>query len=589
MIACAARGTASPPVPRQDADSSRGTLRPVDAARATPAVSIVTADDPPDIALPAAGPGARRALGLYRADDFTIARGDTPGATAPPQALWYFAHETIGIPATGRPVATGYPAARAGCSACAAVHGRSDVHETDSPELEFPPIAWIAEPSVVEHASVARDGAALTAAGATLPLRLVPKIALNRAWFNDASAAFFTRREVTMRGHVDAGAFVARTLWPEDFRFAGVDRVTPLPPAATPALGLRALVREPSAGGARSPYSATTLWRRPGRDDPVAGRAVLAFILNGAQGDDDEAHGGHFALVTGRVAADGAIGDWLVNNFYTLDSESEKGIIAAPVPLDNYLADLNAGQAWYRPSCMLVAVLSSPRAAVLAQNALAGIYQRFYRHEIVYAHPTMNCAGITVDALRALGWPIPARGPTNRALAWASLPAVAARERSLAKAMDAFDYLNEDLTRLLPAVALEEIFASLVSRVDGSARAAPSGMLERMLAKDVEALALLRFPQFPSSRAWGTAAAVSIREIRERLPQDRRKLQIIPVPPRPFPPALRAPGLRPPPLRPSEIAVYVYAALTIVGIPWIAWRLWQRRHGVCPRAAVSVG
>ena len=80
-------------------------------------------------------------------------------------------------------------------------------------------------------------------------------------------------------------------------------------------------------------------------------------MLNGAQGDDDEAHAGHFALVTGRVQDDGAIGDWLVNNFYTLDTESEKGILAAPVPLDNYLADLNAGQAWYRPSYMLVAVL----------------------------------------------------------------------------------------------------------------------------------------------------------------------------------------------------------------------------------------
>ena len=72
-------------------------------------------------------------------------------------------------------------------------------------------------------------------------------------------------------------------------------------------------------------------------------------MVNGAQGDDDEAHGGHFALVTGRTQPDGAIGDWLVNNFYSLDVESEKGILAAPLPLDNYLADLNSGQGWYRP------------------------------------------------------------------------------------------------------------------------------------------------------------------------------------------------------------------------------------------------
>ena len=92
-------------------------------------------------------------------------------------------------------------------------------------------------------------------------------------------------------------------------------------------------------------------------------------MLNGAQGDDDEAHGGHYAVVTGRVGAEGAIDDWLANNFYTLDLFSEKGIIAAAVPLDRYLADLNSGQAWYRPSHLLVAILSRERAAWFARTA----------------------------------------------------------------------------------------------------------------------------------------------------------------------------------------------------------------------------
>ena len=73
--------------------------------------------------------------------------------------------------------------------------------------------------------------------------------------------------------------------------------------------------------------------------------------------------------------ADGRIGDWLVNNFYSLDVESEKGILAAPVPLDNYLGDLNSGQGWYRPSYMLVAVLRDERAAVLVQSALNRVLQ----------------------------------------------------------------------------------------------------------------------------------------------------------------------------------------------------------------------
>lgn len=538
----------------------------------------MTFADTSDPLLPAAGPGAQGALGLYRAADFTITTGAAPGAASLSQALWYFRRETIAVPVPG------IPAAGFGRGAMATGDLRGSLAScSDSPTLDFPPLVWVAEPSVVVHADIARDGASLATANGVLPLRLVPKIALNRAWFNDASAAFFARRVVKVRGHRDGGTLVVRTLWPEDFRFAGIERAVPLPAAASPALALRALLRTLPAGGARSPYAVSTLWCRPGCDARLAGRAALGFILNGAQGDDDEAQGGHFALVTGRVAEDGAIGDWLVNNFYALDSESEKGTIAAPVPLDNYLADLNAGQNWYRPSCMLVAVLASPRAATLAQSGLARVYDDFYRHRIVYDHPTMNCAGITVDALRALGWRIPARGPTNRALAWATLPFVALRDRSLAKGLDAFDYLNEDQTRLLPAAALEEIFASLLALLEGGAERAAAGTLEQMLGADVDALALLHFPQFPSSRAWGADAAVSIREIHDRLPKDRRRLKIIPVPPRPFPPALREPGLRPPPLRGSEIAAFVFAAISIVGIPWIFRRLWQRRRSVMPR------
>ena len=540
----------------------------------------MTFADTIDPLVPAAGPRAPGKLGLYHAADFTVTTGAAPGAASLPQALWYFGHETIGVPARGKPAA----GSGSGGTTIADLRGRL-ARSAAAPTLDLPPLVWIAEPSVLAHAGIAHDAAAVTTAGGTLPLRLAPKIALNRSWFNDASAAFLARREVKIRGHRDGGALVARTLWPEDFRFAGNERTMPLPPAASPALALRALLRALPAGGARSPYAVSTLWRRPACDPRLTGRAVLGFILNGAQGDDDEAHGGHFALVTGCIAEDGAIGDWLVNNFYTLDSESEKGIIAAPVPLDNYLADLNAGQNWYRPSCMLVAVLASPRAAVHAQSALARVYNDFYRHRIVYAHPTMNCAGITVDALRALGWQIRARGPTNRALAWATLPFAALRERSLSKALDAFDYLNEDQTRLLPAAALEEIFASLHALLQGDAEGKARGTLERMLAGDVDALALLRFPQFPSSRAWGTTAAVSIREIHDRLPKDRRQLKIIPVPPRPFPPALREPGLRPPPLRPSEIAAFVFAAISIVGIPWILLRLWQRHRSAPPRGA----
>ena len=141
---------------------------------------------------------------------------------------------------------------------------------------------------------------------------------------------------------------------------------------------------------------------------------------------------GHFALVTGRVQTDGAIGDWLASNFYTLDSESEKGIVAAPVPLDNYLADLNAGQAWYRPSYLIVAVLSRPRAAALLQSALGRVYNQFWRHQLVYYHPSRNCTSISVDTLRALGFPVAARAATA-ASACGARAAVARAARALAR------------------------------------------------------------------------------------------------------------------------------------------------------------
>ena len=341
-------------------------------------------------------------------------------------------------------------------------------------------------------------------------------------------------------------------------------------------------MRELPQGGARAPCAATTLWQRPGSPSDWTGRAVLAFMVNGAQGDDDEAHGGHFAIATGRVRADGAIGDWLVNNFYSLDIESEKGILAAPVPLDNYLGDLNSGQGWYRPSYLVVAVLNDARAAELVQSALGRVYQQFWRHQIVYYHPTDNCTSISIDTLRALGLRVPERGPTSRLAAWAGFPYHVIKDRSIAKAKLAFDYLVVDQTRLMPAAALEEIYAVLRGLVDGrdaqaGAGAADGGLLAGLLAADLDALAFLRLPQFPSSRAFGAAPAVTTWEYRSRLPRDPALAQIVPVPPRPFPDALRDDDLLPPPPRPSDPAALVWGALSVIGLPWVLWSLWRRR------------
>ena len=98
----------------------------------------------------------------------------------------------------------------------------------------------------------------------------------------------------------------------------------------------------PDKGGAAKPFQTRLLWaKNPGQD--VVGKPVMGFMLNGAQGDDDESLGGHFSMFNGRVGADGAMSDWMFDNFYSMDSTSEKGIVASMVPMDKYTLDFNPG------------------------------------------------------------------------------------------------------------------------------------------------------------------------------------------------------------------------------------------------------
>ena len=244
------------------------------------------------------------------------------------------------------------------------------------------------------------------------------------------------------------------------------------------------------------------------------------------------------------------------------------------MPLDNYLADLNSGQAWYRPSHLLIAVLRDARAPALVQAALNRVYNQFWRHQLVYRHATMNCASISVDVLRRIGWPIPARGPASRWLAAIAFPWLVVKERSIDKARTAFDYLWEDQTRLLPAAAFEEIGASLVALATAADRIATGPTnLEQMIAEDLEALLLVRIPQFPSSRVFGDAAVITPWEFLSRLP---KVPQIVPVPERPFPSALRDADLLPPRRPASAYAAAIWGTLLLVGIPLYVYRRWRR-------------
>ncbi len=510
-------------------------------------------------------PGAP--LGLYPPEAFRLSTGADAGERLIAPARHLFSSELVALPAIG-PLAD-----------CArGMEPFADIRAwSASPgPLTYPPMVWLGAPERWTGAKVAADGQSIERSGRAAPLALAPKHPLNRSYANASTHAYLSRRLVTVRGRTAPdGTFVARTFWPEDWRLDDQAPVVPLPATEEPALAIRGLLRSAPRGGADSPFVTQVIWERdPGRR-AWAGRPVLGFMVNGAQGDDDEAWGGHFALVTGRLPADGRLSDLLVANFYSLETESEKGILAAPVPLDNYLGDLNSGQAWYRPSYVMFAILKDARAVERVQGALNRLYLQFWRRQLDYRHSTMNCAAISVDALRALGWAVPARGPASRVLAWLSVPAMIAKEGDVSVARGTFEYLTEDRTRLMPAAAFEEATVDLLRLAREGARPA-DGALARLLAEDVLALAGVRVPQLPSSRKPGTWPVASTREYLGAVPRDPADAQIVPVPARAFPDSLRDADLLPPPARRSTLPLIVWGALGVLPLAFLAG--WLRRR-----------
>lgn len=524
------------------------------------------------------------AYGLFPAGDFVVTTGGRAGrlnrrdcATVPtiPQALWFFRSEVIAVPRAGASVA-GFDALKLSLDDVRAWNAATPPGSV----RDLPGLVWLGAPAVVRNARIVADGDGcerLLTPDGPAELALVPRLASNRAFYNADSAAFFGRRVVHLRGEWTTGRtlekrFVVHSFWPEGYRLDPTAPLQSLPPTAR---ALRDFVREAPQGGAQSPFATRLVWQRAADSaSRRADRPVIALMLNGAQGDDDEAHGGHFALVTGRVGAAGEMHDWLVANFYTLASESEKGIIAAMRPLEGYLGDVNSGQAWYRPSYMLVATLRDERTAAHLASALGRVFNHFYRNPAGYDHAGANCTGISVSTLRALGWRVPALGATSWIKAIVSLPAVALAKASLRRGKESFDYLTEDRTRLLPALAFEQTGADLLQLVSGQAKRRLTPF-ERLLANDVEEIVLVRIPQFPSSRVWGDFPVASIAEYHRRLPKNPAERQIIPVDPRPFPVELTDPAI--PRAKPSR-SDYAVATCAVALVGWALHALWRRKR-----------
>ncbi|MDQ1919967.1 hypothetical protein [Massilia pseudoviolaceinigra] len=511
-------------------------------------------------------------LGLLPAMQFRLSNGNCPDCVTIKQGLWYFQNEVLAVPLPSQPVSS---FKRGGDI----VRGtREWAPDGTKDQLALPGLVWLGAPHILDDAHILPDGAHVrTSDDAVTDLALAPKIASNLSYWDPKTTAFFAKREVRMRGTYSEAdgksSFVARTVWPKDFT---IDQATmrpqPLGKDETFATYVRA-----EGGGASSPFSTRLLWeRKPGQARQWQEKPVLGMMLNGAQGDDDEAYGGHFAVATGHLGREGEWSDWIVNNFYNLDSVSEKGIIAAPVPMDNYLMDLNSGQQYYRPSYMLVAVLSHARTAAAYQGGVQRVFNHFYRHDFTYQHAKANCAGISLDVFKGLGWNIPQRGPTSNIKALGAYAYLSAKDMSLASGRKIYDYLTEEQVRLYPAVAFEAAgndLLQLVGATKGKARKLTA--YEKQLQHDIEGLVLVRIPQVPSSRVMGSNPVFSFSEFMKRTPPNQADWKIVPVGPRPFPEALRDANTPPP--KKSSLVPLPIAGIAFGGVIGLGALIRRRR------------
>ena len=491
-------------------------------------------------------------LGLYRADQFQLNQGACKNCAITPQASWYFEQETIAIPLSNTH------------SFDPSLSAQEDVKQwvTSQPSATnaMPPLVWLGSPHVAVG-KLRQDGKWLESDNSKTQLAITPKIESNQSYYNEASEQHFAGRNLVMRGTADKTHFTARSIWPLDYNL-DLNQI-PYKPLADQET-IASLIRDQN-GGASAPFSARILYKNPNLTS-LQNKPVLSFVLNGAQGDDDEAHGGHFAVATGRFGAQGEWHDWLVNNFYNLGSVSEKGIIAASLPMDSYQGDLNSGQSWYRPSYMLVAVLKNDRSAATYQSAINRVMQHFYRQDFLYRHAGVNCAGINLETLRSLDWSIPKLGATNLPKAFVALPYKALSDMSLESGLKAYDYLSAEQTNLYPFVAFETIGNDLLSRI---AKNQANTAFEKQLAEDLEAIIYVHIPQFPSSRAMGQAPVASLDEYIARTPADMSQWKIIPVGARDFPDALKDKNAPTEPVRPAYyglMAWLVMLILTLLGV-----------------------
>lgn len=446
-------------------------------------------------------------LGLHPAGSFRLADGKCADCSTSPAALWHFPDEVLAVPAPGLAAIGSAAQPGAGTSA-------------------LPSVVWVGSPAVIERATVASDGLAVSVDGETLPLLLPPRNPLDRSDVDSSTAGFFSQRQVRLRG---AGStqdgrkvFVARTIWPHDSR---IERVALTPdPLARDEL-LTGLIDAQDSSGT-SAFPARLLFESPiEASGSWAGKPAIALVLSGAQGDDIGAGAGHLGIAAGYFGPQGEWSDWLVENFYPHKVSTVKAIISASVPMDNYLLDLNSGQLYFRPGYMLVAVLRRPDVAHRIQESLHRTMLDHYCRRIEYDAAVRNSTAMSIDPIRELGWRIPAAGPTSRVAGLLGAPLAAGTQSSLSVGRDFMRGMSTETTRLLPRVAFEVAGHDLLYLVQSRPPASELTRFEQLLVEDVEAIVFVRLPQIPSTRRSGTYPVRSLLQYGARVsadPSERR-------------------------------------------------------------------
>ncbi|MDE2489202.1 MAG: hypothetical protein KGM24_00030 [Elusimicrobia bacterium] len=445
-------------------------------------------------------------LGPYREGDFVLGTGRCPSCRGPLEGKWYFLDDVIATPKSGPPA-----------------------------------IVWIGSHRLFEHATLLADGLHVRLAdGTVMPFQLVPRLATNQSWYDASSLAYLRGRTLRIRGEIaeigGVPTLVARTLWPEDFRLDPARLRESMADATS--RGIDGLVAADD-GGAKKPFQQELLWERPGEGRDWDGRPVMGFMLNGAQGDDDEAKAGHFSMFTGRVGPHGSMADWMFDNFYDMDTVSEKGIISAMVPMDKYMTDLNAGQSWYRPTDMLVFVMKDDSLTLKIQELFKQRYAQYYAHTIRYDHTKNPCTALIVDPLAQEGWHYPKDGPTPKIVARLFASFVSRIGGGPKAGAEVYGLLRQEPTHLFPRAAFDSLGGDVLS-LEGAYGAEPLGReldpFEKALRDGLLAVVWVRIPQIPSSRAYGADPAGGVLDYFRRVPLDRSKWRTVPTPPRPFPP-----------------------------------------------------